>query len=126
MALNCALKLVLKVLLFFPSLLIETRLDLFSFLILLFSIVLITAAGYIINDIEDVISDNINKPKKLLISKVISVEKATEWYKIINTLGIALGIAFCLKIGKPTYSFIFIGTSILLYFYAKKLKSKLL
>ena len=110
--------------LLFPSFSIETALSLFQFFILLLSIVLITAAGYIINDIEDVISDKINKPKKLIVSKVISIEKALQWYKITNTLGIALGILFCLNIGNPTFSFIFIGTPLLLYFYAKKLKSK--
>lgn len=35
-----------------------------------------------------------------------------------------MGIAFCLKTNKPTFSFIFIGASLLLYFYAKKLKAK--
>ena len=110
--------------LFFPSFSIETALSLFQFSLLLLSIVLISAAGYIINDIEDVISDKINKPKKLIVSKVITKEKALQWYKITNTLGIALGIIFCLNIGKPTYSFIFIGASLLLYLYSKKLKSK--
>ena len=110
--------------LFFPSFSIETALSLFQFSLLLLSIVLISAAGYIINDIEDVISDKINKPKKLIVSKVITKEKANQWYKITNTLGIALGILFCLNISKPTYSFIFIGASLLLYLYSKKLKSK--
>ncbi len=110
--------------LFFPSFSIETALSLFQFFILLLSIVLITAAGYIINDIKDVISDKINKPKKLIVSKDITKEKALYWYKITNTIGIALGIAFSLNIGNPTYSFIFIGAALLLYYYSKKLKSK--
>ena len=84
--------------LFFPSFSIETALSLFQFSLLLLSIVLISAAGYIINDIEDVISDKINKPKKLIVSKVITKEKAIHWYKITNTLGIALGILFCLNL----------------------------
>ena len=90
-------------LLFFPLFSVKTSLSLFSFFILLISTVLITGAGYIINDIIDVKSDSINKPKKLIVSKIISIEKARQWYKVTNTLGIALGIAFCLNIGKPTF-----------------------
>lgn len=109
--------------LLFPAFSIESALSLFSFFTLLFSIVLISAAGYIINDIEDVVSDKINKPEKQIVSKEITNEKAFQRYKITNTLGIALGIILCLNIGNPTYSFIFIGASLLLYYYSKKLKS---
>lgn len=115
---------VLIKLLLFPSLLIETTLNIFLFFILLFSILFISAAGYIINDIEDIIADSINKPKKQIISKNITKERALQWYKLTNTIGIALGITFSLKIGKPTFAFIFIGAALLLYFYSKKLKGK--
>lgn len=109
---------------FFPSFSIETVLSLFQFFLLLISIILISAAGYIINDIEDVVSDKINKPKKLIVTKNITTEKALKWYKITNTIGISFGIVFSLNINNPIVSFIFIGTSLLLYYYAKKLKSK--
>lgn len=111
-------------LLLFPSFAIATKLSLFSFFILLISMVLITAASDIIQAIESIISDKINTPRKLIISKIISKEKAIQWYKITNTLGIITGILFCLKIEKPTLTFIFIGMAFLYYFYAKKLKYK--
>lgn len=107
----------------FPSFQLETLLSTFQFVILLTSVLLITAAGYIINDIFDVKADLINKPKKVIVSKLITIETATSWYKITNISGIILGIFLCLKIEKPTYSFIFIGTSLLLYYYSKKFKS---
>ena len=107
----------------FPSLQIQTLLSTFQFSILLISVLLITAAGYIINDVFDVKADLINKPKKVIVSKLITIEKAISWYKITNVVGITLGILLCLKIEKPTYSFIFIGTSLLLYFYSKKYKT---
>ncbi|UMB54456.1 UbiA family prenyltransferase [Lutibacter sp. A64] len=110
--------------LLFPSFLIEGTLSTFSFIILLTSIVLITAAGYSIKAIESIISDKINTPKKLIVSKIISKEKALQWYKTTNALGITFGIIFCLKIEKPTLSFIFIGIPLLHYFYAKKFKYK--
>jgi len=108
----------------FPSFQIETLLSNFQFIILLVSVLLITASGYIINDIFDITADEINKPKKLIVSKLITIEKANSWYKITNTIGIFLGILLCLNIAKPTYSFIFIGAALLLYYYSKNLKGK--
>lgn len=108
----------------FPSFQIETLLSNFQFIILLVSVLLITASGYIINDIFDIKADEINKPKKLIVSKLITIEKANSWYKITNTIGIFLGILLCLNIAKPTYSFIFIGAALLLYYYSKNLKGK--
>ena len=107
----------------FPSLQIHTLLSAFQFSILLISVLFITAAGYIINDVFDIKADLINKPKKVIVSKLITVEQARSWYKITNVVGIVLGVLLCLNIEKPTYSFIFIGTSLLLYFYSKKFKS---
>ena len=106
----------------FTSFNITTKLSLIQFLTLLLSVVLITAAGYIINDIFDVKADLINKPKKVIVTKIISVEKAKRWYLFTNVLGVVLGIILCLNIQKPSYSFIFIGTPLLLYYYAKSFK----
>jgi len=103
---------------------ITTNLSVFQFVTLLFLIILITAAGYIINDIFDLKSDLINKPQKVIVTNYFSVESAQHFYLIVNTLGIVSGIGLSLSMQKPTYSFIFIGASLLLYFYSKKLKSK--
>ena len=102
---------------------LDTNLSISYFIILLLSVLCITAAGYIVNDIFDIKSDSINKPDKLIVSKKITIEKAKQWYKITNVIGIFLGVLFCLKINKPTYSFVFISCALLLYFYSKKIKS---
>lgn len=107
----------------FNALEIETNLSLIEFFILLMSVLAITASGYIINDIFDIKTDLINKPNKVIVSQKISSETGKIWYKITNTIGIALGMALCIKISKPTYSFIFIGVALLLYFYSKKFKT---
>lgn len=109
---------------FFHSFYVETTLSSLQFIILLFSVLFITAAGYIINDIFDIKADEINKPNKVIVSENISIEQAKQWYKITNTIGIILGIMLCLSISKPTHSFIFIGTALLLYYYSKILKGK--
>jgi 4-hydroxybenzoate polyprenyltransferase len=109
--------------LLFKTLGTETYLNNFQFLLLLIAVICITAAGYIINDIYDVKTDLINKPSKVIISKFISHEKGLQWYKITNVIGIILGVGLSINIEKPTAAFIFLSTSLLLYFYAKKLKS---
>lgn len=109
---------------FFTSFNITTKLTDFQFFILIFSIILITASGYIINDIFDINTDLINKPEKVIISKKITVDKGKKLYLLINTIGIALGIYLSLNIQKPTFSFLFIGASLLLYYYSKNFKSK--
>jgi 4-hydroxybenzoate polyprenyltransferase len=103
---------------------LTANLSIFQFVILVFSLILITAAGYIINDIFDLKSDLINKPQKVIVTNYFSVENSQRLYLIINTLGIVLGIGLSLSIQKPSYSFIFMGASLLLYFYSKTLKSK--
>jgi len=108
----------------FNSFNIEINLSLVQFIILLLSILLITAAGYIINDIFDIKTDLINKPQKVIVAKNISIEKAQQLYLVLNAIGVILGIGLSLNIEKPSYSFIFIGTSLLLYYYSKKFKSK--
>ena len=108
----------------FPSFNIETFLTPFQFVVLVISILLITAAGYIINDISDIKTDLINKPKRVIISKHITIEKAQQLYLWLNSVGIIAGIGLSLNVEKPSYTFIFIGASLLLYYYSKKFKSK--
>jgi 4-hydroxybenzoate polyprenyltransferase len=110
--------------LFFPTFNTTTNLSVFQFFTLALAILLVTAAGYILNDIIDLKTDLINKPLKVIVAHFFTVESAQRLYVITNTLGIGLGIGLSLSVQKPTFSFIFIGASLLLYFYSKKLKSK--
>lgn len=115
--------LLLKFLLF-PSFQVSSQLSNIQFILLLISILCIEAAGNIINDIFDIETDKINKPSRVIVEKFISKNKAQQWYLFTNSLGIVSGIFLCLNIEKPDLSFIFIGTSLLLYYYSKNLKSK--
>ena len=108
----------------FPSFNIETFLTPFQFVVLVISILSITAAGYIINDISDIKTDLINKPAKVIVTKDFSIEKSKRFYLWLNSIGIMLGIGLSLNVEKPSYSFIFIGASLLLYYYSKIFKSK--
>ena len=49
---------------------------------------LIAAGGYVINDINDVKADEINKPSKVIIGKYISTKFAEFTYIILTALGL--------------------------------------
>lgn len=110
--------------LLYPFYNIQSLLSDFQFFSLFIAVISITAAGYIINDIYDIKTDEINKPQKVIVSKVISIEKAKRWYLFTNGIGLIIGIGLCLKIEKPSLSLLFIGTTLLLYYYSKIYKKK--
>jgi 4-hydroxybenzoate polyprenyltransferase len=98
-------------------------LDNFRFIILLISIILIAGAGYIINDIQDIETDKINKPNKIFIGTEFSISQAYNWYFIFNISGVLIGFYLANFLQKPIFSSISIIVSFLLYFYSTTLKS---
>ncbi len=94
-----------------------------SIFLLIIATVCIAAAGNIINDIFDVETDKINKPKKVIISQFISKKNAFIYYVIFNLIGLLSGLYLSFKIlHKPLYSLVFIFIILLLYFYSKYFK----
>ncbi len=94
---------------------LETR----SFVFLSSLVILICATGYIINDIYDIEIDKINKPEKLYISKIISIQSAWKIYFTLIILTLFLGILFSHEL---IHVIIFLGTPLLLWLYAAYLK----
>ncbi len=105
---------------------LSTALDNLHFGILVLSTICIAIAGYIINDIQDIEADKINKPNKVYVSKKISVKKANNLFVIINSIGLLLGFYLSIYINKNSFFIVFIITSLLLYRYAIDLKKRLL
>ena len=64
----------------FPAFNTQTALTAGQFALLVLASVLIAAAGNVINDINDVEIDRINKPDRLLVSKKVSEKKAYNYY----------------------------------------------
>ena len=98
----------------------------FYFSILTLSVLLITAGGYIINDIYDIEADKINKPSKLFIDKTISKKNAWTSYFILTFSGLILGVFISISQLLPFYSLFFIFTITGLFFYCKNLKKQIL
>ena len=91
---------------------------LFLSLIAGFSTFLIAGGGYVINDFYDYTIDKINKPHRPLPSGQLTLFQAKIYAFVLFVLGIVLSIftrnIFCIGIA--------VLNSILLYFYARKLK----
>lgn len=78
---------------------IRQALPLSAFLILLISLILLGAGGYLINAVMDIRIDLHNKPDEVLIGKPIDPHKAMQVYYVLTAGGILLGIAAALMSG---------------------------
>ena len=111
---------------FLNALNIPSYLNNFQYAIFTLSVILISAAGYIINDIYDVGMDKINKPNKLIVGKLISKEKAFDLYTYINIAGLLIGFYLSYLIDHINFAFVYVASSLLLYQYAISFKKILL
>ncbi|MFT3796060.1 geranylgeranylglycerol-phosphate geranylgeranyltransferase [Flavobacterium sp.] len=93
-----------------------------QYVLLVLSVMLIAAAGYVINDIFDQQTDSENKPHKTIIGTHISEEKAYYFYAGLNVTGVAIGFYLSNVIQRPGFAAIFILIAATLYFYATSLK----
>ena len=94
-----------------------------DFVLLMLATLFIAAAGYIINDYYDMKSDKVNRPEKMIIGNVFSLNWAIYFNFILNGIGILFGLWLAMDIGDWNYSFIFIFTSGLLWFYSSSYKA---
>ncbi|NVO03461.1 MAG: geranylgeranylglycerol-phosphate geranylgeranyltransferase [Bacteroidetes bacterium] len=97
-----------------------------NFALLVLSTVLITAAGYVINDYFDLRIDRINKPDKIILGKKISRRKAILIHTIFSLFGILLGFYVAFSVGAIKLGFINAVITVLLWFYSAKYKQKFL
>ncbi len=97
-----------------------------DFFLLVFSTIIIAAAGNIINDYFDVRADRINKPERLIITKHIERRSAILIHWIFN--GIAFGIALYLSVKYQSLWFVFIHLLSInsLWFYSMLFKRKVI
>jgi 4-hydroxybenzoate polyprenyltransferase len=94
----------------------------FNFYLFLISTLLITASGYIINDIYDEKVDKINKDHKRIINKEINSKNATVCYFLFNILALLIIIYVALAVKKVIFSLIFLYSIFILWKYSKQLK----
>lgn len=96
------------------------------FVMLVVASVFIAAAGNIINDYFDLNIDQINKPQKVVVDKIISRRWVILWHLILSLAGIIIG--FIIDFNTPVR---FLGLAnlvsvLILFFYSVSLKKKFL
>lgn len=96
----------------------------FLFYLLVLSTVLISAAGYIINDYFDIKIDLINKPDKTVIGKSISRNFAMGLHILFNIGGVATGFYVAWKIAHFQLGYIQLISAGLLWFYSTTYKKQ--
>lgn len=99
-----------------------TSLDTLGIFLLIVSTVSIAAAGNIINDINDIETDVINKPNKIIVGKSISEKTAYNLFIILNVIGVGIGYYLSNAVGRSGFFTLFVMISILLYVYSTYLK----
>lgn len=105
---------------------VQTSLNGFAILLLILSTICIAAAGNIINDINDIETDFINKPNKIIIGNSISEKMAYNLFIIFNFIGVSIGFYLSHSVNRAPFFSIFVIISALLYVYATYLKRMLL
>lgn len=97
-----------------------------DFYLLLISSVLIAAGGYIINDYFDMDIDNVNKPHKLVIGKLISRRWAMLLHMLLSVIGLFLTALVAIHINNVLLLVLNFLSVVLLLFYSTTFKKKLL
>ncbi|MDO1448539.1 geranylgeranylglycerol-phosphate geranylgeranyltransferase [Rhodocytophaga aerolata] len=87
------------------------------FLMLTLSTVLVAAAGYIINDYYDIKIDTINKPKRVVVGRILRRRWAMISHLLLNVTGILLAFMVDWKVGLVTFV-----SGFLLWLYSNQLK----
>lgn len=96
------------------------------FFLLSLSTVLVAAAGYIINDYFDINIDQVNKPERVIIDRLISRRWAILFHTLFNIVGVALGFWVGWRIGYPLLGMTQLVCSGLLWFYSTSYKRQVL
>ena len=90
------------------------------FILLLVSTTLIATAGYLLNDLEDMNVDSVNKPGRNIVGKKIRVHVVQILYWVFTILGVLLGTYLSYSIGKINYSLVFVFAAGFLWFYSER------
>lgn len=103
---------------------ITARLDFPHFAMFIAVTLLITACGYIVNDIYDLPSDQINRPNRVLVQQQISLQVATWLYGVFGVWGfvMALYLAFYVQM-LPLINIYWIA-ALFLFWYTQRLKKE--
>ncbi len=105
---------------------LELQMSELDFFFLVMATVLLTAAGYVINDYFDRRIDQVNKPDKVVVGKTINRRTAMTLHWVFNAIGVILGFYVSWKIGIYKLGFIFLIITGILWYYTTSYKKQFL
>ena len=100
----------------------------FPFTLLVISMVLIQAGGYVINDIFDIEIDAINKPEKQIVGRIFTEKQGNVFYISLTIIGLVCALAASFIALGSKFITIFACMALLaciLYSYSSRYKKKL-
>ena len=100
-----------------------------AFTLLVISMVMIQAGGYVINDIFDMDIDAINKPERQIVGKIFTERQARLFYITLTIIGLGCGLAASLIANGKNFITIFASLVLLacfLYSYSSRYKKTLI
>ena len=100
--------------------------DLTQFILLVFASLFIAAGGYVINDYFDINIDEVNKPKRMVVDKVIHRRWAIAWHFMLSGAGIILTVLALPFLQKWYLIRVNAVCVVLLWFYSTTFKKSLL
>ncbi|MEE4177889.1 MAG: geranylgeranylglycerol-phosphate geranylgeranyltransferase [Bacteroides sp.] len=97
-----------------------------DFFLLVLATMLISAAGYAINDYFDLRVDRINKPNKVIVGRLITRRTTILLHTLLNVMGVALALYLSWKIRYWPLAFIFLAVPMALWLYSVRFKRSFL
>jgi len=101
---------------------IRSSLNQDQFFLLMLVTLLLSAGGYIINDIYDREIDKIDKPERLIVGKSVDLPSSYWLYFVVHLIGFLLALYLAFVVEKPGYVGLFPLASTGLYVYSRWLK----
>ena len=93
-----------------------------NFFLLVMITLLISGAGYIINDYFDLEGDKVNKPLKQIIGLHFTVEQSRMMYFVMNLTALAAGSYLSVQMGMWQLAIIFLIIVLMLWYYSARYK----
>ncbi len=105
---------------------LEPAMSTLQFLLLVLATLLISAAGYAINDYFDLRIDRINKPDRILLGRLIPRRKAIFFHWLFNIVAMLIGLYLAYVAHRWQLAFIFLIIPVLLWLYSIRYKRRFL
>jgi len=105
---------------------LELALSHSDFFLIVLATMLITAAGYAINDYFDLRTDRINKPRRIILGRKISRRSAILFHSLFNIIAVLLGAYMAFRVQYWPLVFVFLIVPTLLWLYSIRYKRKFL